>query len=310
MTKRYAAAAALLSLTLAACGGGAGSGGDGLTGQIQADGSSTVFPVTEAVAEEFQIAEPGVQVTVGVSGTGGGFEKFCSGETDISNASREIKESEAQACEASGVEYIELSVAIDGLAVVVSPENDWVTCLTTAELNAIWKPGSTVKKWNQVRPSFPDRPIKLYGPGTDSGTFDYFTETINGEDGASRTDFTASEDDNTLVTGVAGDAESLGYFGYAYYAENQSKLKVLEIDGGEGCVAPSDETVTAGTYAPLSRPLFVYVRVDSLQRPEVEAFVRFYLEVAQELVADVGYSAPSQEVIDADLAKVESALAG
>jgi phosphate transport system substrate-binding protein len=185
-----------------------------------------------------------------------------------------------------------------------------VTCLTTAELNAIWKPGSTVKKWNQVRPSFPDRPIKLYGPGTDSGTFDYFTETINGEDGASRTDFTASEDDNTLVTCVAGDAESLGYFGYAYYAENQSKLKVLEIDGGEGCVAPSDETVTAGTYAPLSRPLFVYVRVDSLQRPEVEAFVRFYLEVAQELVADVGYSAPSQEVIDADLAKVESALAG
>lgn len=309
MRTKFLSMSVLAALTLAACGGGATSGA-GLTGTIQIDGSSTVFPVTEAVAEEFQAGEPDVQVTVGVSGTGGGFEKFCSGETDFSNASREIKESEAAECAKNGVEYVEMTVAIDGLAVVVNPENDWATCLTTAELATIWGPKSSIKNWKDVRPGFPDQALKLYGPGTDSGTFDYFTETINGEDGASRIDYTASEDDNTLVIGVAGDKGALGYFGFAYYAENADKLKVLGIDGGHGCVEPSDETVVAGHYVPLSRPLFLYVKVEALARPEVEAFVRFYLETARELVADVGYSPASAETIAADLAEVEAALAG
>ncbi|MFP3949193.1 MAG: PstS family phosphate ABC transporter substrate-binding protein, partial [Longimicrobiales bacterium] len=213
---------------LAACGGGE-AGGDGLTGQVRSDGSSTVFPVAEAFAEEFQVENPGVRVTVGLSGTGGGFSRFCAGETDLSNASREITEGEREACAASGVEFIELPVAWDGLSVMVNPANDFVECLTVEELDRIWRPGSEVETWRDVRSEFPDEEIVLYGPGTDSGTFDYFTETIIGESGASRADYQASEDDNVLVQGVAGDTYALGYLGYAYYVENEDRLKLLGI---------------------------------------------------------------------------------
>ena len=227
----------LALVALAACGGGQGTS-TGLTGQIEIDGSSTVFPITEAVAEEFHGLHPGVRVNVGVSGTGGGFKRFTVGDTDISNASRPIKASEEGTAADNAVEYLEISVGIDGLAVLVHPGNGFVSCLTVEELSAIWQPGSGMDSWSQVRPGLPDEPMRLYGPGTDSGTFDYFTEEINGESGASRPDFTASEDDNVLVQGIAGDRQALGYFGYAYYAENQDKLKALEIDAGDGCVAP------------------------------------------------------------------------
>jgi len=282
-----------LAATLAGCGGGrdgddeAGgdsaatttseSGGD-LSGRIQADGSSTVGPYTTAAAESFQDVEPGVQVTVGVSGTGGGFERFCRGETDLSNASRAIKEEEIAACEQEGIEYVEFQVANDALTVVVNKDNDWVDCLTTAQLKQIWEPSSKVSSWKDLDPSFPDEPIKLFGPGTDSGTFDYFTGEINGEEGASRSDYAASEDDNTTVTGVAGEKGGLGYFGFSYFEENQDTLKELEIDGGDGCVAPSVAAAQDGTYKPLSRPLFVYATKKALARPEVEAFLRFMLE--------------------------------
>ncbi len=295
-----AAAALVVALVAAGCGntdegadaGGTGAGGETgatLSGTVTGDGSSTVFPITQAVAEEFTATNPDVQISVGISGTGGGFEKFCAGETDIQDASRPIEQEEIDLCEQNGVEYVELEVALDGLSVVVNPANDWAACLTVDQLKAIWEPGSEVGRWSDVDPSFPDRPITLYGPGTDSGTFDYFTDAIVGEEGASRSDYTASEDDNVLVQGVAGDENSLGYFGYAYYEENRDKLKIVAVDGGSGCVEPTPETINDGSYAPLSRPLFVYVSKASLANPAVVAFMDFYVGTSQEVVSDVGY---------------------
>jgi len=286
-TLAVAGAAALL---LAACGSGndptntAGGGEDGngsseLSGAVNIDGSSTVFPLSSAAAELFGEEQPGVQVSVGQSGTGGGFEKFCAGETDVSDASRQIGEDEVALCEENGVEYEELSIANDALTVVVNAENDWAECLTVEQLNAIWAPDSTVSNWNEVDPSFPDEPLVLAGPGTDSGTFDYFTDAINGEEGASRTDYEASEDDNVIVQAVQGSSGGMGYFGFSYYEENQDTLKALEIDGGEGCVAPSAEGVQDGSYAPLGRQLFIYPSAQSIQeKPEVEAFIDFYVD--------------------------------
>mgnify|MGYP005839611401 CR=1 FL=1 len=265
-----------------------------VSGDITIDGSSTVFPVTEAMAEEFQIANPGVRVTVGISGTGGGFKKFCAGETDISNASRPIKTSEMEECAQAGIEFVELPIAFDALSVVVNPNNDWVECLTVEELNKMWAPEAqgTVTNWNQIREGFPDRPLTLYGPGTDSGTFDYFTDAINGEEGASRGDFTASEDDNVIVLGVAQDENALGYFGLAYLEENRDTLRSVKVDEGNGCVEPSIATVEDGTYQPLARPIFIYVNKSSLERPEVKAFMDFYLATENGvLVEEVGYIA-------------------
>ena len=226
-----------------------------------------------------------MQITVGVSGTGGGFERFCRGETDLSNASRAIDDDEAQICTDAAIDYTEFQVANDALTVVVNTENDWVDCLTVEQLAAIWGPDSTVSSWSDIDPSFPDEKLTLFGPGTDSGTFDYFTDAINGEEGASRSDYAASEDDNTIVTGVSGETGGLGYFGFSYFEENQDTLKALEIDGGDGCVAPSVESAQDGTYTPLSRPLFVYAKNESFARPEVEAFVGY---IARERDRDRG----------------------
>ncbi len=260
-----------------------------LNGTIEIDGSSTVYPISEAVAEEFNKIHPNVRVNVGVSGTGGGFKRFSVGETDISDASRAIRDSEHEASVANGVEYYELRVGTDGLSVIVSTANDFLDCLTVDELKMIWEPGSTVNNWNQVRPGFPDRPLRLYGPDTDSGTFDFFTDEINGEPQASRSDYTASADDNILVQGIGGDRNALGYFGYAYYAENTDKLKPVSVDDGEGCVTPTPDTILSGEYKPLTRPLFIYVNKESLARPEVKAFVEFYMEHGETLTREVGY---------------------
>ena len=262
-----------------------------LSGEIRIDGSSTVFPITEAVAEEFNAVQPNVKIPVGVSGTGGGFTKFIAKETDISDASRPIKDEEAAAAKEAGVEYIELRVAFDGLSVLVNPENTWVDYLTVEELQKIWSPDSTVKTWSDIRAEWPTENIIFYAPGTDSGTFDYFTEEINGESGAIRSDFTGSEDDNVLVQGIAGDKNAIGFFGFAYYEENQDKLKLVPIDNGNGPITPAFDTIKDGSYAPLSRPLFIYVNKESLNKTEVKAFVTFYLENAKELVPDVGYVA-------------------
>jgi phosphate transport system substrate-binding protein len=282
-----ALAAAFAALTAAGCGGGddAGSGTEQqqLSGRIQADGSSTVGPFTTLAAERFQAANPGVRVTVGISGTGGGFERFCAGETDLSDASRPIKDEEQAVCEKNGIEHVEFQVANDALTVVVNADNDWVDCLTVDELHEIWAPGSKVENWSQVREGLPNEPLELFGAGTDSGTFDYFTAEINGEEGASRSDYTASEDDNVLVRGVAGSKGGLGYFGFSYYEENQGQLKALAVDGGNGCVQPSVETAQSGGYSPLSRPLFVYVKTKSFEKPYVSAFVRYTLSHAEEL---------------------------
>lgn len=259
---------------------------------IRIDGSSTVYPITEAVAEEFQKAKKGgVRVTVGISGTGGGFKKFCRGETDISDASRPILKKEMDVCKKQGIEYIELPVAYDGLAVMVNLKNTWVNSLTVGDLNKMWEPAAqgVIKKWNQVRHDWPNTPLKLFGPGADSGTFDYFTEAVMGKSKASRGDFTASEDDNILVQGIAGDKNALGYFGLAYYEENKGKLKLVPIDGGSGPVLPSEKTVMEGTYQPLSRPIFIYVSKRSISRPEVKEFVEFYLKNAAKLVKEVKY---------------------
>jgi phosphate transport system substrate-binding protein len=281
----------------------AGSGRD-LSGRIEADGSSTVGPYTTAAAERYQQQNSGVQVTVGVSGTGGGFERFCRGETDLSNASRPIKEEEATACKDKGVEYAEFQVANDALTVVVNKDNDWVTCLTTEQLAKIWGPSSEVNNWNQVDASFPDEKLSLFGPGTDSGTFDYFTGEINGEEGASRSDYNASEDDNTTVTGVAGEKGGLGYFGFSYFEENQDKLNAVEIDGGDGCVAPSVTAAQDGTYKPLSRPLFIYVKKDALTRPEVAAFMQYVLD-NETAIAEASQFVP---LTDEQLTKAKSDL--
>lgn len=282
----WAGALLVLSVGLVGCGGGSG-------GSVSVDGSSTVFPLTEAVAEEFMRANQGTRVNVGVSGTGGGFSKFLRGETAVNNASRPISPGEIEKAEANGIEFIELPVAYDGLAVTVHPDNDWVDCLTVEELRQIWEPNSEIDNWSQVRDDFPDREIELYGPGTASGTYDYFTEAIMGESGASRSDFTASEDDNVLVQGIEGTEAALGYFGLAYYENNVEELKVLGIDpdergSGASCVTPSAETVNDGTYRPLSRPLFVYVNTAKLDET-AEAFVDFYLQNAGDLASDVGY---------------------
>lgn len=291
MTTQMRVAVGVLVVGLAACGGGDQQAGEGaLSGTVSSDGSSTVYPVTAAMAEEFGISTGGnVRVTVGQSGTGGGMRRFCAGEIDVANASRPMKDSEKQECAANGVEFIELSVAYDGLSIVVNPANTTVTCLTVEELKRLWEPGSQVNTWAQLRPGLPNEPIKLYGPGTASGTFDYFTEAVVGKEDASRPDYTQSEDDNVLVQGVAGDRNSLGYFGYAYYAENQDKLKLVQVDGGAGCVTPSPETIKSGEYKPLSRPLLIYVSRASLARPEVQGFLKFYNENADELVPQVGY---------------------
>lgn len=285
LTKRTRLAAALAgaSLALAACGGadagtGSSDGADGLSGTIQIDGSSTVAPLSEAAAELFQEENSGVRVVVGTSGTGGGFSKFCTGETDISDASRPIKDEEAAICEENGIAFEEITVANDGLAVVVNPENDWAECLTTEQLATIWGPDSTVSSWNEVDPSFPDEPIALFGPGTDSGTFDYFTEAVNGESGASRTDYQPSEDDNFIVQGVQGAPGGIGYFGLSYVQENEGAIRAVDVDGGEGCVTPSAETVIDGSYSPLGRPLFIYASDTAIARPEVQAFLDFYIE--------------------------------
>ena len=259
---------------------------------VKIDGSSTVFPITEAVAEEFQSAKKGkIRVTVGISGTGGGFKKFCRGEIDISDASRPIKQSEIDNCRKAGIDFVELPVAFDALTVVINPKNDWATTMTVADLKKMWEPGAQGKimSWNQVRSNWPKEPLKLFGPGADSGTFEYFTEAVAGKAKASRGDFTASEDDNVLVQGVATDKNSLGYFGFAYYAENQNKLKAVSIDGGKGGVQPSAKTVEDGTYQPLSRPIFIYVSKKSMSKPEVKEFVEFYLTKAPPLVKEVKY---------------------
>jgi len=262
---------------------------------IVIDGSSTVYPITEAVAEEYRAVAPDVRVTVGFSGTGGGMKKFIAGDIDICGASRPIKDSERKACTAAGVEYLQLEVAFDGLTVVLNPKNDWCDSMTVAQLKELWRPESAVKKWNDLNPEWPEMEIKLYGPGTDSGTFDSFTKSIVGEEGASRADYTASEDDNVLVTGVQEDQHALGYFGYAYYSENKDKLKLLGVDEGNGPIRPSEETVRDGTYSPLSRPLYLYVRSSALAKTEVKAFIRFYLDNAATLSQEVGYVPVSDE---------------
>ena len=297
---RLAAVAVAGALILTACGGNnntgtTGSGSDGLSGTVKIDGSSTVAPLSTAAAEFFKEEQPGVNVTVGTSGTGGGFEKFCAGETDISDASRPIKDEEIAVCEENGIEYAEIPVANDALTVVVSPENDWVDCLTTDQLKKIWEPGSEVTSWKQVDPSFPDEKLELFGPGTDSGTFDYFTDEINGEEGASREDYSPSEDDNVIVQGVSGSKGGLGYFGYTYFEENADSLKALEIDSGAGCVAPSAETARDGSYTPLARPLFIYPSKAALDKPEVKAFLDFYLEMDAEIAEAAQFIALSDE---------------
>ena len=273
-----------LALATAACGGGStqqtapgGQAMANLSGAIRIDGSSTVAPLSEAAAELFQQQHRNVQVTVGTSGTGGGFEKFCRGETDIADASRPIKSSEADLCKANGVVYEEFTVANDGLSVVVNPANDWARCMTTAQLKKIWDQGSTVNNWKDVDPSFPDVKLDLYGAGTDSGTFDYFTEAINGTSKRSRTDYNATEDDNVTVRGVSGSRGGIGYFGLSYLEENKGKVKGVAIDGGNGCVEATVQTVQNGTYKPLGRPLFIYPTKKLLARPEGLAFVEYYV---------------------------------
>ncbi len=279
-------------LTLSACGGSddGGSGGSGggegetVSGAVVIDGSSTVEPLSSAAAELFMEENPDANVTVGTSGTGGGFEKFCAGETDISDASRPIKDSEIAICKENNIAYTELLVGNDALSVVVNNENDWANCLTVEQLKKIWEPDSKVKNWNQVDPSFPNEPLELFGAGSDSGTFDYFTEKVNGEEGASRTDYNPTEDDNVTVQGVSATKGALGYFGYSYLEANADKLKAVEIDGGGGCVAPSAETAQDQSYTPLFRPLFIYVSDAGLKKPQVVSFAEFYLENNPDIV--------------------------
>jgi phosphate transport system substrate-binding protein len=300
----------LACLALVPVGAGSVRAEKKLSGTIKVDGSSTVFPITEAVAEEFRAVAPRVRVTVGISGTGGGFKKFCVGETDISDASRPIKPSEVEKSAANSIEYVELPVAFDGISVVVNPKNTFVDHLTVEELKKIWQPGSTVQKWSDVRNGFPEEPITLYGPDVDSGTFDYFTEAVNGKSRSCRPDYTASADDNVLVQGIAGDPNALGYFGFAYYVENKDRLKVVEIDGGEGPVAPASKAINNGTYQPLSRPIFIYVRADAADRPEVTEFVHFYLDHAPELVQEVGYVPLPDEVYELARERFDKKITG
>ena len=322
---RLARSLSILALTasLAACGGTATTtegetaavDGEGVSGEIQIDGSSTVFPISEAMAEEFQIANPDTRVTVGVSGSGGGFKKFCAGETDISNAYRPIKDEEAADCEAAGVEFVEVPIAYDGITLVTNQSNDWAQCLTVEQLNTMWSPEAegSIDNWNQVDPEFPDEPLELFGPGTDSGTFDYFTDEVNGEEGASRGDYTASEDDNVIVTGVESSNGGMGYFGYAYYEENQGSLKALEVENEDGeCIAPSNDTIADGSYNPMSRPLFFYVKKEAYDtKPQVKAFVDYQLDSANgELVKEAGYITLPDEDLAASKARVDEGKLG
>jgi phosphate binding protein len=303
--RRFTIASASLAsfAILAAC--GKQESDSGLQGDIIIDGSSTVFPITMAAAEEFGIMHNGVRVSVGVSGTGGGFKKFAADETDISDASRPIKPSEREALASAGIEFIELPVAYDGLTVVVNPENDWVDCLTVDELKKMWEPAAqrTITNWNQIRDGFPDMPLDLFAPGVDSGTFDYFTGAIVGEAQSSRGDFQASEDDNVLVTGVSGSKSAIGYFGLSYYVENTDKVKAVPIESGNGtCVEPTFDTVRNGSYQPLSRPIFIYVRKSAAERPEVDAFVKYYLSKEfTPLISspEVGYVQLGDEIYEA-----------
>lgn len=326
---RFATAASITVLlgALAACGGAetATTGGDtatsepadaGLAGDVLIDGSSTVFPISEAMAEEFGAANSGVNVTVNLSGSGGGFKKFCAGETDISNASRPIKDKEVTLCGDAGIEFIEVPVAYDGLTIVVNPENDWAQCLTIEQLNAMWSPdaeSSGVDTWAKADSAFPDEPLALYGPGADSGTFDYFTDEVNGDEGVSRGDYQASEDDNLIVNGVQGEKGGLGYFGYAYYEENQGALKAAEIQNESGdCVAPSRETISDGSYNPMSRPLFFYVKVDSYDsKPQVKAFVDYMIDPSNaSLIGDVGYVPLPADAVAASQARLSEKKTG
>ena len=312
MTIRILGASFLIisGLILAGCGSkeSAGTSSEALQGEIRIDGSSTVYPITEAIAEEFRIDQPDVKVTVGVSGTGGGFGKFGRGEIDINNASRPIKEQEAADAKANNIGYVELKVAYDGLVVVVNKENTWVNEITVDELKKIWEPAAQEKitRWNQVNPAWPNEEFSLYGPGVASGTYDYFTEAIVGKSGSSRGDYTASEDDNILVQGIAGDKNGLGFFGLAYYEENKSKLKLVGVKTDSGVVIPTAETVKNGTYKPLSRPVFIYVSNASMERPEVSAFVRFYLDNASALVPDVGYIPLTDQEYQAERSKLKA----
>ena len=288
-----------------------------LSGTIKIDGSSTVYPITEAVAEEFAKVNSKVKITVGVSGTGGGFKKFIAGETDISDASRPIKATEQEAATKAGIEYVELPIAYDALTVVINPKNTWAKSITVAELKKLWEPEAQGKimRWNQIRADWPDSPIKLFGPGVDSGTYDYFTEAIMGKEDASRGDYTSSEDDNVLVQGVAQDQNALGFFGLAYFQENSSRVKALPIDdtkdeNGKGAIAPSAAAVVDGTYQPLSRPLFIYVRKDAINKPEVKEFVTFYLGHSSELVNEVGYVALPAKVSQLATKRFESGVVG
>lgn len=333
--KHLGAFALLATIALGACSGGAAttapsagataeattapteaaSEAPALSGTITIDGSSTVYPITEAVAEEFQIANPGVRVPTSLSGTGGGFKKFCVGETEINDASRPIKaqdEKEGLACAANGIEYVELQVAIDGLTVVVNPANTFATCLTVEELAKIYGPDSPQGlKWSDVRAGFPADPVNRFMPGADSGTFDYFTEEVNGETDAATQFATQSEDDNVLVTGVAGDANAISFFGYAYFVENTDKLKAVEVDGGSGCVAPTEATINDNSYAPLSRPIFIYPDVAKAKaRPELKAFVDFYLENTNALSAEVGYIAMPDALLQAEKDEWAAAVGG
>jgi phosphate transport system substrate-binding protein len=313
-----AAALGLLAFAAAGCGrdsdeSASGSGtntAEQLSGTILIDGSSTVGPLTTGAAEEFRADQPDVNIEVGIAGTGGGFERFCAGETDISNASRPIDEAEeVPLCEDAGIEYTEFQVGVDALTVVVNSENDWIDCITTDQLMTIWEPAAEKKvtNWQDVDSSFPDQELVLAGPGTDSGTFDYFTDEINGEEGASRSDYNATEDDNVIVRAVSGDQGGLGYFGFTYYEENQDTLKALEVDSGDGCVAPSVDTARDGSYSPLSRPLFIYVKNESLQRPEVRAFVEYFLTNSVQIAEDFQFIPVPDETVDENLATLDSA---
>ena len=311
-----AAATVLVALLAAACNtqgnttAGDTTDGGAASGTIAVDGSSTVFPITEAIAEEFKADSPDVDVRVGQSGTGGGFEKFCAGETDISDASRPIDDDEKATCAEEGIEYTELKVAIDGLSVVVNKENDFAECLTIEELKSIWEEGSDVNNWSDIKSEWPDEEIKLYGPGADSGTFDYFVEEIIGDpdEVSSRSDYEASEDDNVLVQGVAGDQYALGYFGYAYYVPNTDKLKTVAVDAGEGCVEPTEETIESGEYAPLSRPLYIYVSNESLGEEHVASFTEFYLDTVNTILTDVGYIPLPEEDLQASKDALQEAV--
>ena len=293
----------ILVVAIPACGGrnrdGATSsenGEAGLAGTIIIDGSSTVTPLMTIAAEDFQLANPQVRVTVATSGTGGGFEKFCVGETDVSMASRPISEDESSACAENGIEPVEFIVANDALSVIVNPGNDWTSCLTVDQLNTIWAPESEgiVNNWSQIDSSFPDQPLELFGAGSDSGTFDYFTDEINGQEGAIRTDYNPSEDDNVTIVGVEGDVGALGFLGLSYVLENEGRISALEVDGGNGCVAPSAETVIDGSYTPLGRPLFIYFKAESLERLEVGAFAQYYAD-NQESITETALFIPLSE---------------